>query len=268
MLSLLLFPILVSKGGEARLYMKKQTKTGNVSKLPAKTEAEKKAVQKLQNEADKATILQQKSEREALRQTERKTVKEAIKNLPELILPVCTESMKPAINESGEVMKVNFSLAAIFQAIGLLIDKVNTDIHFYFNGCLVTLPFKGSGGSRCKAFIQSLVKAAFKKECSEAISIATSLRSKYDFPIVNEAGQFVATETEILRAMVTHEKANNALLRLANLRVDNFGYNPEKRAIVKNVSGIMKAYKNEGMSEGDNLRKQFDDSHARKLLNS
>lgn len=259
--------VLVSKGCEAFLYMtKKQTKLTGDTKPVKQTEAEKKAVQKAQNEADKAAILAQKAEREAERTNERKQVKDAIKKLPELSLNVCTESMKPAINEKGDQMKVTFLLSAFFQSIGLLIDKATTDIHFYLNGCLVTLPYKGSGSSRCKNFVKSIVMAAFKKECIEAVNIATSLRAKYDFPIVNEAGQFIATEAEILRAMATHEKANNSLLRLTNLRVDNFGFNPEKRQIVKNVSEIMKAYKNEGMSEGDNLRKQFNDSEARKLL--
>lgn len=213
------------------------------------TEAEKKAAQ-----------------REAARLQERKTVREAIKQLPELVLNVCTESKHPAINEKGEQMKVGFSLSSLFKSIGQIIDKVNSEVHFYLNGCLVTLPFKGSGGARAKNFIRSLVAAAMVKQDETAVNIATALREKYDFPIVNEAGKFIATESEILRAMGTHEKAANSLQRLANLRVDNFGFNPEKRQIVKNVQTIFKAYKNEGMAAGDKARADFDDSNARKLL--
>jgi len=256
--------------------MEKQSKVANVktaekrraAKLAklAKTEAEKKAAQKQEDAADKAAILKNRESRENAVMQERQTVRELIKKLPEISIPICTESAKPAIDAAGKQLTVNFALSNLSRSIGQLIDKANnTDLHLYFHGAKVTLPGKGAAKARYKAFILSLVSAAFAVgEAGQPVIL--SMREKFDFRISDNAGNFAAAKDEVLRAIETHNKAANALERLKYFEVDNFGRNPEKKSITKQVASIFKAAKAEDSEALNKARLSFNLQSARQLL--
>jgi len=230
------------------------------------SEAEKKALEKQENAADKAAILKNRESRKNAVMQERQTVRELIKKLPEISIPICTESAKPAIDAAGKQLTVNFALSNLSRSIGQLIDKANnSDLHLYFHGAKVTLPGKGAAKARYKAFILSLVSAAFAAG-DAGQPVILSMREKFDFRISDNAGNFAAAKDEVLRAIETHNKAANALERLKNFEVDNFGRNPEKKAITKQVASIFKAAKNEDTEALNKARSSFNLQSARLLL--
>lgn len=234
----------------------------------AKQKAEAKAAEAAEAEATKAEVLKRQQEREAMRLQEKQQVKDTIKGLKPVIVPVVTESGKTAIDTKGEQITEVLDLSNLTGSIGKLIDKYgNSDLYLYVNGSIVRLPKGSNGSSRMKAFVKNLITAAFKKRTDFTVSLAVSLRAKYDYPLMNAKGEFIASEQSILEGMTIHETAKSQVKSLDKKVVAVFGHNPEKLGIIKDCKEGKKA-----MTEGNYLAaletvSKIKGSESLKLLN-
>jgi hypothetical protein len=212
----------------------------------AAKQAEVKEAAKIKAEAEAEAVKKAVAERIS----ERQTIREAIKGLPVLSLPLCTESGQTAILQDGSIQKHEFRLSDLSADIGRYLDKVgNNDTFFYVGGAVVKLPKGKDFGKRNRTFIKALTAAMFEKKHSLLTEFCTALRAKYDFPLINESGEFIATAETVLRGVNIHETAKAAVKNTAKKLTDGFGYNPAKIEVSAGCRQVNKLVKDGKYSE-------------------
>jgi len=199
--------------------------------------------------------------------SEKTAVREAIKKLPVVTFPVVTESGKAAIEKDGSQQKQDFDLSRLTASIGNILNKYgNTDIYFYVSGSIVKLPKGTIFGNRTKAFVKALVSAVFKKPSELTVKVCTALRDKYDFPLINEAGQFIATEATVLEGIRIHETAKSQYNSLDVKFTRRFGCNPMKLELIKDCREAGKAMKDGNFEAAYKAAAKVKGSEAVKLI--